>query len=732
MKAYKVLLSVVLCLAMALGMVGACAEPASGKWTLRNVNITTYDEVIAIGPEASLSASLEEDALKLHIEALNGGNVLVPVSAEINQEGLLFSLDDSGRVYSLDYDTVFSMMGMTQEDMQVFELIGRVVEWIRMLVEYQPTGDELAALEAMADGFYSAITGSAAEAVQVEIDGQSYAANSYKGAMTLNNAIAALDFMRTGDVQIMAEYAQMILDIFNMASGSQAESYADWARLSMGTDDVEMTTEAAAEIEAMMNEVVADVEIISGQGEDYSITRMTMGMDDGYSAASVTMDMFGTTEKADMSLTMDISEDGSSIAAVKMDMAATADAMNMTMDMNADEYGAVSTMKMEAAATADTTTMTMRVEESDPDYGYSDVFTADFSADAAAAALTVKQNSAYGEGYATDTIVTCNMTLAEGAVTGFDADMNYDSGYSFTEEDGNVNSMSTGITLAADGAKADGLWNMTMDMDMSNEYSYGPEGEAEVYADTVAIDGSYAETAEADGSTTAAIAVSAAAAGESYALSFEINAADGAILPDLAGEDADMYALTENTEDLAYTLLYADAMGLAADAMELAADEGIARLVTMFTSAAAEYADDAYDSYDEYAGSSETEGEEYYYDDAAADYEYVEVADLAEAADVYAGTLPAFTVPAGYAPDGIYATAGDVDAYFASGDKAFNLYVADYGVDLGTDGPIYTEDAEAGCTYVEYVSGPTYVLFIFGLEDYDQAEMESIIAGLSM
>ena len=60
MKGYRVLLSVLLSLAMILGMVGgAFAESAGGRVTLRNVVLNLNGEEIVIGPEASLSAAVD-------------------------------------------------------------------------------------------------------------------------------------------------------------------------------------------------------------------------------------------------------------------------------------------------------------------------------------------------------------------------------------------------------------------------------------------------------------------------------------------------------------------------------------------------------------------------------------------------------------------------------------------------------------------------------------------------
>ena len=519
MKGYRVLLSVLLSLAMILGMVGgAFAEPAGGRVTLRNVVLNLNGEEIVIGPEASVSALADEDALKLHFEAANGEKTLLPVTGQLDAAGVRFTLGNSGRVYALSMDTLLSMADLSEEDLQIVEFIVEAVDVCAALMNLELTEENTEAYFAMADAMLSALVGAPAQEVEMEVGGTTYTMASYQGKMTLGSAIAALEVMRGCDVKEIADYAQLILDLMNMSVGAQTASFEEWIRISMEAESEE-------ELDSMLNTAIADVEYALGGDDVNGAVRMTMTLADmgDDTKGSVDMEMVGNDQIMDMTMNMEIGD---------------------------GESNTVTTMVMHA--------------------------------DADAATMTMNQNTTSPYDYSTDVIVTCNATMAQDEMTGFDANVSYISGYS-TVEEGIVDAMSTAVTLVASGSATDGLWDMSMGINVNNEYSYGAEGEAEIYSDSVSLGGGYAETAEADGSVTGAVTLSMEAEDENYAVSFDINVASGVEIAELAAEGDNVVALTENTEDEGYMLMSADLMNLYADAMELLADEGIMQLVTMFS-----------------------------------------------------------------------------------------------------------------------------------------------------
>lgn len=529
MKGYRVLLSVLLSLAMILGMVGgALAEPAGGRVTLRNVVLNLNGEEIVIGPEASLSAAADEDALKLHFEAANGEKTLLPVTGQLDEAGVRFTLGNSDRVYALSMETLLSMADLSEEDLQIVEFIVEAVDVFMALVNMELTEENMNEYLTMVDAMLSALVGAPAQEVEREVGGVTYTMASYQGSMTLGSAVAALDVMRSCGLKEIADYAQLILDLMNMSVGAQIASFEEWVKVSMDAQSEE-------ELDAILNTVVADMDYAIGGDDVNGVVLMTMTLADmGEDAkGSIDMEMVGNDQIMDMTMNMEIG-DGESNTVTSMVMHADADAATMTMN----------------------------------------------------------QNTTSPYDYSTDMIVTCNAAMAQDEMTGFDANVSYISGYS-TVEEGIVDAMSTAVTLVATGSATDGLWDMSMGMNVNNEYSYGAEGEAEVYSDNVSLSGSYAETAEADGSVTGAVMLSMEAEDEKYAVSFDLNVAAGADIANLPAEGDNVVALTEDTEDEGYMRLSADLMNLYADAMELLADEGIMQLVTMFSGPVEETVDEA-------------------------------------------------------------------------------------------------------------------------------------------
>ena len=110
--------------------------------------------------------------------------------------------------------------------------------------------------------------------------------------------------------------------------------------------------------------------------------------------------------------------------------------------------------------------------------------------------------------------------------------------------------------------------------------------------------------------------------------------------------------------------LASDVFKLSADATALCADESVLAMLELLeiepdamTDDVTEYEEDGWDN-DMYAE------DEYDYDD------FVTVYSMDEAAAIYAGALPAFTLPDGLTVDEIYVSESTLDAYFRSDDGA--------------------------------------------------------------
>lgn len=653
MKKYKIFLSVLLSLAMLLGTL-ACAESVGGSLTLRNVALNLLGTEINIGPEARISAALDADALKLHIETGNGERTLTPMTAQINGDGsALFSIGTSGRVYSVSPEMLISLLDMDEEDLKTMEMAAQFMDVFSALMNFQLTEENMDAYADMLDNLLGTMLSTEAEEVQTEIGDQSYTLASYKGDITMASAIASLDGMRACEVPEFAAYAQLLLDMIAFGEDESFESFADYADWVNSDDDMDM------------NEALISAEYAFGGDENDAAFVMDMstaaeGMED---VLSCHMEMAGGLDAQDMALSMSIAN-GETMGA-EMQMYTDANVMTLNFEMAGDG------------------------------------------------------------GYGTDSSATFtwNAERSDGEISSFDADMHIASAYSDQDEDPeNAYSDSSTVALTMNGAKTEGLWKIDLNVDSASEYNYGAD---ESYSSSTPVAISYAESTEADGSVTSAICIASNEEDMETSLKFELNVSDNADIPALSADGA--YALTEDTSSNAYTMLSADLMSLYADAMELLNDEGIAQIISLFSIADMD-TDEGYAEYDEYDDIDEDEYEyEEYVDNS------VELNALEEAAGVFLGSLPDFTVPDGYSFYSGYASEDYIDVYFADdADRIFNYYVSDFGMDMGSEEPTFTlNDEETGYSYVEYMEGSNYILFWFD-ENFDEDEIHRIVDGLKL
>lgn len=633
MKVSKVLMSAVLVLAMLLSMF-ACAE--GDAFTLRNVKLNLAGEEIVIGPAAVFSGDDEDDgSAKLHFELQNGENVYLPMTLQVENTGdLRFSLGDSGRVYTVSLETLLGMLEFTEEDVQILALIEKVINVIDALDDWDPEDEDLQQLSVVLDRFFATCTNSEGQVGDVEICDKTFAGVSYKGAMSLTSMCSALDYMRTCGIQVYEDYTNLILDIYNMASGTQSASVEEWAKAQLQSN---VSDTYVAEY---MNTELVNMEFIFGGDENASGGRMTVDMEVEGEGVSFSYEMLDADDDEIVNVSFNVDVEG---ALVNMNVHSDETATSVLMDWNVDDGYSVTTLNL-------------------------DVYAA-------------KQD---------DDVVS------------FDAKMNMDTAESYESED-SAYSYKTAVVLEGSGKEVNDLWNTNLTLTTNNEYSYGADEEP--YSATTTCSFDYVETDEADGSETASIALTMEEYGLQYGLSFEVNEADDVRIADLPASGDNVYALTTNTEDAAYALLSADAMGLYSDLLEVMADPGISTIVEMLSASDA----DTMEAYDD---------------------DNVDITSLEEAADIFGGELPAFTLPEGFEFSYGYANSGYVDAYFASGERMFNYCVSDFGIEMESAGPDFSND-EYGNTYAEYQSGTNYIIVVFDAS-FEQAEIDSILTGLSL
>lgn len=327
---------------------------------------------------------------------------------------------------------------------------------------------------------------------------------------------------------------------------------------------------------------------------------------------------------------------------------------------------------------------------------------------------TMTMQQSMGDPETNGTVMTMDMEIegAQTAPTAIHFAMNYDSAMDYSDED-YTSAMAMGADIVLDGAKTDGLWNLTLDTDINTDTTFGFGEQVETTSDIITIDGSYAETAEEDGSITGAFSLKAGDGSVDFGLGFDLNRGKDAVVAELTPEGTQTHVLSADLSDEAGVLLMEDVTALLTeDIAELSADESIAALVEEFSVLFAP---------------AEELTEEYVYDESIEMVERFE-----EAAAIYTGAIPDYTAPAGYELDMINVSDYALEAVYDNGEIRFTYSLMDFGMDLGVEPEAaYTDDGEGNIYYAELFLGSSYVIFSF--EDaVPQADAEAIVAGLGL
>ena len=656
MKLCRILLSVVLSLAMVLGMAWAGAETLlDGGLILRNVSIHLNGDEITLPYEARLNAAVEDAGARLNFEVGRGAGVLLPLRGEIDQNGVRFSLGSSGRVYSLDLNMLAESAGVDMDDVSEEQLamVTRLVEDYIAMLQALILPENVEKLAALEDEMLSALTGSEGEEAQIEYEGASYPGKRYAGGLSLQNALSIVNLASNTGIGAVDSYFANALEAYSQVAGMEIESLDQF--FSFMIDESGMSEEDLA-MEIM------DLEIETGGDENLRIERVTV----------VPMD-------SDMEITV------------------------------------------EEITAADKVEISVNFGMGDRIYG-ADV------------------NARFTAG------------LAEGAVTAFNLEINAGQHMDVSSED-YINTDLTGISFNAEGKAEGGLWSAGLVLDISNETTYGTADDQETLTEGYAFTGAYDEIIEEDGSVTSAIALGEAFNEQEYGLSFELNVAEGKGPRDVFGAGAREYSLTDD-DGVAYELLEMDAATLYADVLEFTVDEDVLTLMEAVNELSDYgYEDYGYDDYS-YDYDSYESGDDALYDDYGYadydDYDYeaydAEIYEPAEmevpvmetvysmeaAAEIFAGEMPAFTAPEGYALEYVEVDAASFYADYANaGDKHIGLMVIDFGMDLGRDGDeiSYYEDENGNVFAAELYSGNNYVLVQF--DSATQEAAEEILSGFA-
>lgn len=268
MKAFKMVLSLAICLAMLLGMACAGAEmQANTALTLRNVVLRINGEEIALPQELRLDMAVEDESTRLHFEVGSGDGVFLPVSGEIDPSGARFSLGSSGRVYSVDLAEAMDAAGVEMDEgmTMVTGMIEQYASVLEGLFNVQKDPEKMAKLQDAAKNSVGIMTGSQGTEITVTIDDREIPATQYIGGVTGSSTFAALDFLMNTGVEEFDAYFRMMMDIMNASSGTQFASFSDLgAAMGMDAQSEEMTAK------------IMDVDMILGSADGVTYEKAVM------------------------------------------------------------------------------------------------------------------------------------------------------------------------------------------------------------------------------------------------------------------------------------------------------------------------------------------------------------------------------------------------------------------------------------------------------------------------
>ena len=301
-----------------------------------------------------------------------------------------------------------------------------------------------------------------------------------------------------------------------------------------------------------------------------------------------------------------------------------------------------------------------------------------------------------------------------------------DAVHSFTSDS------STDFSLDLSAEVVDGLEHATIDLEASQSSSYDYDGDVSDYESELSAYLTADDRSEDDGSVTTAVTIGIDVDDESVNISYELNRAEGAPVPGFdESKTVDLAeALGEDEGGDGSVALTSDLLRLSADANTLCADESVAAMLELL-GIDPDAAPDDDTVYEEYGGDE-------YDDDTATVY------SMEEAEPIYAGALPAFTLPDDLALDSIDVSESYLDASYCSddGERSMDLSFFDYGESQGEyyvleDGALKDADVivsieamdEEGTMFSADV-GRANGLYSFYFYGFAQEEVEAVLASL--
>ena len=225
------ILSLFLCFALALsGSAGLPAEPeTAATWTIRSVTLSAGDESYTLNPEARITTAIGAEKAAMHFEIGSDGREYLPISAEITNDALTFSLTNGNRAYTLTNEEFMRMALFDDEDAQEMDLAARLITNYGALLGLMYRGEEplTAYSEMVFDALYAACD-SSTEATEIELDGETLKARRTVYNLTPSATLALVDELRSCGIDELEALLDTLLEIINL---TEDEAYPDYTSL---------------------------------------------------------------------------------------------------------------------------------------------------------------------------------------------------------------------------------------------------------------------------------------------------------------------------------------------------------------------------------------------------------------------------------------------------------------------------------------------------------------------
>lgn len=218
----KTLLAMIICLAMALGGGTPLPETAqtATRWTLRDMVVVDGEEEIPVEATFALTGALGTGGGTLHFEAERDGKALLPISAALTPDALRFAFGTHELAYEIPDAALAGLLGMSAE-----EFVAEVLP-LRMLAGLF-TGYPGAGFTGEPAGrALHEVLGDEAEAVEVELDGETLRGERRSYRLTEAELPALLDALRTCGEPNTEALMEACLDTMGGEHTSFAEAVA--------------------------------------------------------------------------------------------------------------------------------------------------------------------------------------------------------------------------------------------------------------------------------------------------------------------------------------------------------------------------------------------------------------------------------------------------------------------------------------------------------------------------